>query len=147
MEKSPTLVRKAKSADIPYILDLYKKGLEELGLEYQESLLVKKIVDSLKLAPCFLLIKDEIVGMWGLTMGSLSHSGELVVQDYMLYIEPEHRGMKTLGEMVEYVKSFADENKLIVRLEHVGRNPELSKRLYKMHGFEPTSVIGEYHGR
>ena len=127
---------------------LYKEGLDELGLEYEESLLLKKIVNSYHLAPCFLLMKGAVVvGMWGLTMGITSHDGKPIVQDYMLYIEPEHRGLKTLSKMADKVKEFADENGFIVRLEHLGRNPELSKRIYEMNGFKPTSVIGEYHGR
>lgn len=80
-------------------------------------------------------------------MGTISHSGEPVIMDYMLYVEPEHRSIKNLGKMVRAVKDFANENKLRVRLEHIGKDPELSRRLYKMYGFQTTSVIGEYNGR
>lgn len=141
------VVRVATSSDIPRILDLYKKGLEEIGLEYSESLLLKKIINSYHLAPCFVLEEDEIVGMAGFTVVTTSHNGDARLADYMFYVLPEHRNIKSLGRLVSAAKDFAKEHDLPLRLEFISQNDEeLKKRVLKMHGFEVVCIVGEYHG-
>ena len=142
------MIRQATTKDISVILELYKKGLEELGChDWQESLLLKKVVNSFYLAPCFLLELDEIVGMAGFTTVTTSHNGVATLNDYMFYVLPEHRNIKNLGGLVEGIKSFADEHMMPLRLEFITNNDEeLRKRVFKLHGFKVCSVVGEYHG-
>tara|TARA_R110002020_G_scaffold95809_1_gene229607 strand:- start:654 stop:1085 length:432 start_codon:yes stop_codon:yes gene_type:complete len=143
------MIRKATASDIPYILDLYKKGLKEIGADGKESLLLNKIVTSYHLAPCFLLeVGGEVVGMAGFTIVTQSHDGSTRLADYMFYVEPQHRSIKTLGRLVEAAKAFSKEHDLPLRLEFISRNDEeLRRRVLKMHGFEVVCVIGEYNGR
>ena len=141
------MIREATAKDIPVILDLYKKGLEELGcFDWQESLLLKKVVNSFHLAPCFLLELDDIVGMAGFTTVTTSHNGVATLNDYMFYVLPEYRNIKNLGGLVEGVKSFADTHGMPLRLEFLTNNDEeLRKRVLKLHGFKIYSVVGTYN--
>lgn len=145
MEKSQTLVKQAKPSEFGVVLDLYKKGLEEIGFEYVESLLVKKIVNSWHLAPCFLM---GDYGMAGFTTVISSHDGKARLADYMFYVEPEHRNIKTLGRLVEAAKDFAKDQNMPLRLEFLSHNDEqLKKRVLKIHGFDVVAIVGEYNGR
>lgn len=142
------LVRQATAADIPYILDLYKKGLDELGQEWKESLLLKKIVNSYQLAPCFLLEIDGIIrGMAGLTAVTTSHNGVASLDDYMFYVEPDSRNIKTLNALVSKAKEFAMLHDIPLRVNFsVKDDLKTRERLLKMNGFEVRSVMGVYHG-
>jgi hypothetical protein len=142
------MIRKATKDDFHSILELYRKGLEELGeTNIVESMLLKKVVNSYQLAPCFLLvINDNIAGMAGFTTATTSHNGVASLVDYMFYVEPEHRNIKNLGDLVQSAKEFAIEHALPIRLEFVTNNDEETrKRLFKLHGFEPSAVVGFYN--
>jgi len=143
-------VRKATPQDIPYILDMYKKGLNELGFtDWKESLLVKKVTESFILAPCFIMVKNDIViGMAGLTIVITSHNGVATLADYMFYVEPEHRNITNLGGLTDKIKSFSDETGMPVKLEFLALNNDekLKSRVLNMHGFDVFSVTGVYDG-
>ena len=143
------LVRRAKQQDLPAILRLYKKGLVEVDEKYLESLLVKKIVDSFLLAPCFLLeIDGRIQGMAGFTTVTIAHNGVASLADYMFYVEPEHRSMKTLGALVDAAKEFAREHEMPIRVDFISQNDEeLRKRLLTRHGFTVALVVGVFDGK
>lgn len=142
------MIRKATPKDIPEILELYRKGLEELGQKnIKESHILNKVVISYHLAPCFLLeIDDIIVGIAGLTVVTTSHNGVASLADYIFYVEPEYRSIKTLGVLVDSAKNFATENALPLRLEFISNNDEeLRKRIFRLHGFKVSSVTGVYN--
>lgn len=144
------MIRKATAADIPYILALYKEGLDELGIDdYIESQMVKKIVNSFHMAPCFLLLENaNIVGMIGLTIVTISYNGVASLADYMFYIKPEHRNFKSLNELVKKAQAFADEHNMPLRVDFIinGRK-EAKERLLQMNDFELYSLAGLYNGR
>jgi hypothetical protein len=143
------MLRQATTKDIDDILPLYKAGLEELGLtDWKESLLVKKIINSFALAPCFLLvIDDKICGMAGFTLCITSHNGVATLSDYMFYVLPEYRNIKNLGGLVEEAKQFATVKNFPIKLEFICNNDEkLRKRVLEMHGFKVFSVTGVYNG-
>lgn len=86
--------------------------------------------------------------MAGFTTVISSHDGKARLADYMFYVEPQHRSIKTLGRLVEAAKDFAKEQDLPLRVEFLSQNDEqLKKRVLKMHGFEVVAVVGEYNGR
>lgn len=142
------MIRKATPKDFPCVIELYKAGLTETGANYSDSLVMAKVVNSFHLAPCFLLVKnDSIVGMAGLTFVTSSFSGDVILSDYMFYIEPEHRSLESLSSLVESAKQFADETKFPFRLEFIIHDDDaLRRRLLKMHGFEPKAIVGIYNG-
>jgi len=140
----------AKSSEIPYILGLYRDGLEELGAKnIKDSLLVNKVVAGFHLAPCFLLKIDGIIrGIAGLTVVHSSHSGDAMLSEYMFYVEPEFRSLKHLSALVNACKTFADEHGFLLRFEFINQvDIRIRERLFKMHNFQIKSVIGEYDGR
>lgn len=142
------MIRQATAKDIPIILDLYEKGLRELGeTEILESLLLQKVVNSFHLAPCFLLvIDDNVVGIAGFTVVTTSHNGVASLADYMFYVSPEHRNIKNLSELINAAKDFATDKNISIRIESLANNDEdLRKRLFTMHGFRVLSVTGVYN--
>lgn len=146
MDTSQKSLRKATNKDLPKVLELYKKGLEELGItNHKESYLVDKVISSWNLAPCFILEKNDIVGMAGLTMGTECWSGNATLCDYMFYVEPEHRTLSNLGGLVRECKQFADDIGLPLRINLTINNDEkLRERLLKMYGFKPIQIAGLY---
>jgi hypothetical protein len=143
------LVRQATNHDLGEILRLYKEGLEELGYtDWKEHLLVKKITESFVTAPCFLLvIDDRICGMAGLTLVTISHSGVASLQDYMFFVEKEHRSPKTLKILVDACKQFANKNSFPLRFHFlVFDDLALKARVLQKHGLNVFSVSGEYNG-
>ncbi len=143
------MIRKATASDIPVILDMYEKGLIELGAtDISESMLLKKVVNSYHLAPCFLLVINGIVeGMAGLTAVTSSHNGVATLNDYMFYVNKEHRNIDNLGGLVKEIKKFAKDVNMPIKLEFLSNNDlELKKRVLEMHGFSVFSVTGVYNG-
>ena len=144
------IVRQATPKDIPYILALYKKGLDEIGLtDWKESLLLNKIVNSFHLAPCFLLVNDgTISGMAGFTTVTSSHNGVASLADYMFYIDPDVRNHETLSQLVQEAKDFAKQHAMPLKIEFISRNDlQLRERVMRRHGFEDFSVTGVYNGQ
>jgi GNAT superfamily N-acetyltransferase len=137
------MIRQATSADVDEILRLYKAGVEELGYDYKESLLVNKIVTSYHLAPCFLYEDNGIKGFAGFTVNTYPHNGEPVMCEYMFYVEPEHRNIEVLGQIVKAAQDFANQNKFNLRVEFIVLGDlELKKRVLERNGFEVTGIIG-----
>jgi hypothetical protein len=141
-------VRIAENKDIDDILRLYKAGLKELGEDYKDSLVLNKVVTCFHLAPCFLVeINDNIVGMAGLTTVTTSHTGDASLADYMFYIEPEHRNIRTLDALMKEIKGFAVSKNLPIRLDFLVDGEVSAKaRLFERYGFKPFSVVGVYNG-
>lgn len=146
-EQLEICIKKAKADDLGEVIDLYRAGLTELGEEYSDSLTMNKVLTSFYLAPCFLVVIDgKICGMAGLTAVTTSHDGVASLSDYMFYVLPEHRNLKTLNTLVKEVKAFAAEQKLPLRLEFVANGDEkLKERLLTMNGFKIGAVIGVYN--
>lgn len=141
------LIRKAETKDLDDVIKLYRAGLTELGEKYSDSLTMNKVLTCFYLAPCFLLvIDDKICGIAGLTVITISHSGVAQLTDYMFYVLPEHRSLKTLNSLVKEVKAFAEEQNLPLRLEFISNGDEkLKERLLNMNGFKIGGVIGVYN--
>lgn len=142
------MIRKATTKDLDDVIKLYRMGLTELDESYSDSLTMNKVLTCFYLAPCFLLvINDKICGIAGLTVITTSHNGDASLSDYMFYILPEHRSLRTLNSLVKEVKAFAKEQNLPLRLEFVCKNDEkLKERLLIMNGFKINSVTGVYNG-
>lgn len=141
-------VRQALTSDIKDIVELYKAGLNELGYtDWKEELLIKKVTESFVLAPCFVIEKDDkIVGMAGLTLVTIAYNGVVQLADYMFYIDPDVRSIKTLNALVSKVKEFATQNNFPLRLEFVSQNDEnIKERLLRINGFKIGGVIGIYN--
>lgn len=138
------IIKKAKSEDLDDVIKLYRAGLTELGEKYSDAYTLNKVLTSFYLAPCFLLVIDgKICGIAGLTSVVTSHNGVASLTDYMFYILPEHRSLKTLNSLVKEVKAFAKSQKLPLRLEFISNNDEkLKERLLSMNGFKIGGVIG-----
>lgn len=140
-------VRKATKEDIPKVINLYKSGLIEAGEPYKENAIVKKVVSSYLIAPCFLLVIDDtICGMAGLTVITSSHSGDAMLGDYIFYVEPKYRNIKTLGALVNACKDFAVAHSLPLRVDFKCHNmPAKRERLLRYFGFNIHSVVGVYN--
>ena len=143
------MIRQATASDFPRIFELYKAGLEALGLKYKESLLKKNIAVCYQLAPCFLVVKnDNIVGMAGFKLVTTSHDGVASLADYMFYIMPEHRNIKTLGALLDKIKDFAVTHNFPVRVDfQTNVSIEARERLLTRFGFKVSSISGVYNGR
>lgn len=143
-----SLVRQATSSDIETICELYKKGLIELGEQkILDDKVRNKVANSFLLAPCFLLeINGNIVGMAGLTAVTASWSNDVSLADYMFFVEKEHRSLENLSALVNSCKGFASDHNYPLRLEFVTGSEEVRQRLFRMHGFDKTIVVGVYHG-
>lgn len=147
--KGIIIPRLATLDDMPKLIELYISGLEELGEDYKESLLVKKILDNYYLAPCYVVENNGIVvGMAGFTTVISSHSGVAMLCDYIFYVEPEYRNIKTLSALVSQIKAFAKAQNMPLKIELSIRNDEkLRSRLLSIFGFKVYSLCGAYDGK
>lgn len=139
----------ATAEDLGRVSELYIEGLKETGADNIDPERARRhVVACFLLAPCFVMRDyDKIVGIAGLTTKNASWSGVTTLCDYMFYILPEYRGLKSLGGLVEKCKEFSREQRMPLRLEFISQNDEeLRKRVFEMHGFKPVSVVGEYNG-
>ena len=136
-------IKIATGEDLHDIIELYQKGLEELGEPFKYELLVKKVTESYILAPCFLVVfNDKIVGMAGFTLVTTSHSGVASLADYMFFVEKEHRNIKTLDTLMKAIKEFAMSHDLQVRVDFLTGSLKARKRLLARYGFKVSSLVG-----
>lgn len=140
------MIRQALHSDLGEVFELYKAGLQELGIKYREDLVLRKIHAAFECAPCFLLeVDDNIIGMADLHLGEDTFTGVLTLTDLLFYVEPKHRNLKRLSGLVEACKSFADKYNLPLQLNFISKDDEkLRKRLLEMHGFKVQSLTGVY---
>lgn len=141
-------IRKATKDDLLTVARMYKEALEELGEKVIfDDLVMNKVINSYHLAPCFLLvIDDKIAGIAGLTAVTAAWSNAVSLADYIFFIEKEHRSLENLSALTLACKEFAKENNLPLRLEFVTGKQEVRERLFKMHGFDKTIVVGVSDG-
>jgi len=145
-DKSRYFVRYATLDDTDIIYHMYDKALQELGEKGIKEVMINKIMTSLMIAPCFLLVKDDIIcGMAGLTLVRKAHNDAAMLSDYMVYVEPQHRSINTLGELINNIKEFANMYNLPVRLDFIVKCDIKSRsRLLKIFGFNVKSLAGVY---
>lgn len=144
VHKDSIHIRQAAKEDLSRVLELYKAALDELDQKWSHDRLVKKIADSFILAPCFLVESNGIIcGMAGFTVVSASHNGEESLADYMFYVKPEQRNLRTLKALLYEVKAYAKQQNLPIRVEYLCNNDEaLKRRLLSLNGFEVRGIIG-----
>lgn len=141
-------IRVARPKDFPVILELYKKGLTELGEDFDAKFLEEKIKRVYHCAPCFLLeTHDKIIGMAALHLGAHNLTGCLTLSDLLFYVEPEHRNLSRLSGLVEACKEFSKDHNIPLQLNFVTKTSLKNReRLLRMHGFQVNSIVGVYNG-
>lgn len=144
VHKSDSSVRIANTSDIPHIMHLCKEGLSEVGIDYNEKYLFKKIVNSYHLAPCFLYEKDgNIEGLAGFTIAINAYNGKAIMSEYIFYIRDKHRNIESLRGLVDAAKDFALDNSMDLRVEFIVVDDlQKRKRLLEHFGFKVTGLVG-----
>jgi ribosomal protein S18 acetylase RimI-like enzyme len=142
------MIRRVTPADIPRVLDLLKRGLDERGIEWDEKILLNKIVTNYHLVPSYVCVFDgKIEGFMGLSASTCGYSGKPLITEYMFYVKPQHRSMTVLSDLVREAQKFADEQDLTLRFDlFVDGDISIKERLFKMHNMKTISIAGVYDG-
>ena len=141
------MIRQATKEDIHIVVEMTKSMREDLGMDYEDAYVVNLVVKALKLAPCFLLLKDDrIIGMAGLSVSFCAFSNQATLTDYGFYIQPRHRSYGLFCGLINKVKDYSKEVGLPLRLNlQANISNKVREKLFKRHGFKVISMIGEYN--
>ena len=141
-------MREATINDFPEILRMVKAMREELGQDYKESYVVNTILQSLKLAPCFLLEKNgKICGMAGLTVFFDGFTGQATLSEYGFYIDPSQREYSAFSGLIDKCKEYANKvNMPLILSFQANTDNDFKIKLFKRKGFRIESIVGEYNG-
>ena len=86
--------------------------------------------------------------MAAFTIVTASHNGDECLADYMFYVEPEHRNIRTLDALMKEIKGFSVENNLPIRIDfRHGYSLKGRERLLNRYGLQVQSVVGVCNGR
>ena len=142
-------IREATKEDLHDMIDMVKSMREELNAPYREAEVVNLCVSSLKLAPCFLYIKDgKVIAMAGLYVHFCAFSGQATLSDYGFYVRPRHRAYSLYSALNDKCKEYSEEVNLPLRLNFAApKNIKFAEGLAKRKGLEIITVIGEHNGR
>jgi hypothetical protein len=142
------ITRYAEFEELPLVFAMYVEALEEIGEKVVEQKALDMVVKCWSKAPCILLEKDgEIVGFSGLNTMDIPYNDMVVLRDYMFYIQPAHRGIRSWRTLCKAVKDVADNFKIPFVGEHLltgDYNHHL--RLIRMAGAKPRAIQAIYGG-
>ena len=141
-------IKEATIDDFQEILRMVKAMRDELGQDYKESYVVYTILQSLKLAPCFLLEKDgKICGMAGLTVFFDGFTGQATLSEYGFYIDPSQREYSVFSGLIDKCKEYADKvNMPLIFSFQAHASNDFKVKLFERKGFKVDSIVGEYNG-
>ena len=143
--------RYADKEDLPKVYTMYLRALEELGEEYDETKALEFVLSCWSKAPTILLEDKGIIGFAGLNTGTIAYNNKTFLKEYMFYISPEKRGLKSWRALTKAVQKVSDEHKIPFLGEHkIQGKIKHHARLIRMAGARPISirsVYGETNGR
>lgn len=145
-DKACVTVRYADEEDLPQVVRMYITALHEIDGDKYKLNLVKcgrLVWESFVKAPCILLEKSkEIIGFCGLRTGVLEYCDDAYISEYMFYIKPEYRSMKTARVLSKSAQSVADKFKLPMYFTHlIGDKPvEVREDFLNRWGYKPVAI-------
>lgn len=144
----PLSHRYAEKDDLPEVYVLYLQSLKELDEKYDEKKALDFMLSCWAKAPCVLLLKErEIIGFAGLNTYTPAYNDEVYLREYMFYIRPEFRGVKSWRSLGKAVQETADKFKLTFIGEHrLTGDIKHHQRLIRMAGAKPKAIISVYGG-
>lgn len=128
---------------------MYLAALKELGEEHEEKRALDFMIRCYNQAPCLLLIKnDKIVGFAGLWLYVPAYGTKRYLRDYMFYIQPAHRGIRSWRELCKGVRDVSDKFKIPFVGEHrlTATLPKHLKMI-EMAGAKPVAVLSMYEAQ
>ena len=144
---SKLITRYADKEDLPEVYVMYLQGLADINAQrVNEEKALNNVLLNWAVAPCVLLIKDdEIVGFAGLTTLVSSFSDVVILKDYMFYIQPAHRGIRSWRTLCKAVQDVADKYNMPFIGEHLlSGDSKHHERLIKMAGAKPIAIQSMY---
>lgn len=140
------MIRYATPEDLPTVFKMYCDALKELGDEYEPQDAFEYMCRCYDHAPCILLEDDGIIGFAGLyTYAPLYNRKKVYLREYMFYILPKHRGVKSWRSLCKGVQETADKFNLTFVGEHrLQGSIKHHERLIRMAGAKPYAIISTY---
>ena len=141
------MTRVAEKDDLPEVYVMYLAGLVELKEGFNETDALDFMLLCWAKAPCVLLVEnDTIIGFAGLTTASPQYDKKRIfLRDYMFYIQPPFRGIRSWRELCNGVQAVSDKFKLPFVGDHrLQGSIKFHERLIRMAGATPRSIISVY---
>lgn len=139
-EDVKTIIKMAIEADIP----------KEHGFSSLPKVNIAKVseffYDKFAEAPIFIYVENgSIVGFVGVQVESPWWSDQKVVNDYIIYVDPEYRSLKVFNALVGAMRDFAKLNKMPV-ISHFMSNDrtETKKVLFEKQDYQISGFIATY---
>jgi len=145
MSNSPSIVRKATPADRDGIWELFNLVHEENAILTQSKPKLNWLLDRI-LHPERILESDngtrgfigvigppkKLEGMILLCLGSLWYSDDIILEEYVNFVHPDHRNSNHAKTLVAYAKHIALETGIPLLIGIVSNNRTAAKvRLYR----------------
>lgn len=141
-------INEACQSDLADVARLCFKGLEERGIDFDENAVVGFLMETWRYAPTYIAQDgDNMVGMFGLSLGRKWWSNEPILEETMVYVLPEFRNCDILSLLCEEAKRFADFHGLPLHLSYVGSGSlEARSRLASRMKFTIDGYMLSYKG-
>jgi len=144
--------RYATQNDLPDVYVMYLAALEERKTpKINEGKALNYVLESWARAPCILLeLNGGVIGFAGLTTIASPYSDMVSLRDYMFYIQPPHRGLRSWRKLCKAVQDVSDLHKIPFIGEHLlDKDINSHLRLIRSAGASPLAILavyGENHG-
>lgn len=142
------ITRWADIDDLPYVFVLYIQALRELDMPHDEQKAMMYVMECYNHAPCVLLEADgDIVGFAGLRTVDKPWGGGVHLEEYMFYVLPQRRGMKSWRMLCKAVQDVSDRFQLPFYGRHMLQSDiKTHERMIKAAGAKPVAFLAVYGG-
>lgn len=147
MSKQTTNTRYAEKDDLPSVYVMYLEALKELNEPHDEKDALEFMFYCWSKAPCIILEDGaNIVGFAGLNVYAPAYDRKrLELREYMFYVSPSYRGIKSWRVLSKAVQKTADKFNLTFVGEHrLTGSIKHHERLIRMAGAKPKAIISVY---
>lgn len=142
--------RFAEFDDLETVLEMYMTALEEIKdnvCRPDPDACRKVVYFSWSQAPCIILEKaGQIIGFAGLKTMIPEYSKEVILREYMWFINGEHRSYKALKMISDACQDVSRKFKLPLFMSHMifDMDVPMKERVLKKWGYKPMTIEVKY---
>lgn len=141
----------AKFDDIKTIIKMALNIPNEHGFEKLPKVDLEKVCEyfysKFEEAPIFIYKNEEgkILGFVGVQIDEMWWSKEPVINDYVFYVDPDHRKPEVFEALVGALQDFSKLNKMpVISYFMANKRQKAKEKLYEKAGFKNSGFIATY---
>lgn len=142
-------VRYAEKEDLPEVYVMYLEALRETGRRYNDAKALDYVLLCWSQAPTILLEKEQqIIGVAGLSTSTTPYGYDVSLTDYVIYVRPEYRSIKTWEALTKAIQGVSDRFQIpFIGDNLISGDIKAQERLIRRAGAKPIAIKAIYEAK